>query len=806
MEHHPISSMASIIGFGLLLGLAGFAFIYALKMRFSQLMMGKRPEVRWDDIPTRIKNVFIYVVAQKRLPRNGYLYSGILHMFIFGAFMVLSVDTINFVTDGALQSLNKLGVIAFEQRFHLPFSGLYDLGGAYQVLADTFRFLCIVGLTMAFVNRTIIKPARLPLTRDAMYTIFFILGLMVFEVSQMGFEIALSGKTDVGHIWFSSLFASMVGGWETETLSIGFKVAWWLHLANLLAFTNYVPWSKHSHVFAAPLNIFFMSLEPRGALRKMDIDEPEEPETMEETFPVADTEGEPATFTITGEFDPGTVKVYAGKKKLRKSKFEFDDATGAITIPGDLLPEPGAEIRVEYEGPVAEMYFGARTLEDLSWKQLFDGLSCTECGRCTDNCPASMSGKPLKPMDIIVDIKHHLEDRFKVRDEEVNLAEDENLLLPGGIIDPDVLWSCTTCRACMEVCPVGNEHIPDIVDMRRYLTMSLGEVGHGGQGALKNMDRRANPWGMATSERAAWAEDMPEVKSWDAEQPSEYLYWVGCAGAYDDRAQKVTKNVSRLMDKAGVDFAILGNDEKCTGDSARRLGDEYLFQTLAKDNVETLNSSGVKKIVTHCPHCMNTLKNEYSQFGGDYEVIHHTELLSKLVSEGKLQPKAATEEKQKVVYHDSCYLGRYNEIYDPQRDILDAMPDVERVETKRNKQIGLCCGAGGGQMWMEMNIGERMNNVRTDELLTTEPKVIAVACNFCMTMVDDGVKAQGKEDDVKVLDLAELLAQRVLEPQQAAQPAVEAPSSEDAGDAQDSGTTTEAVTESGSIESAEATE
>ena len=291
-------------------------------------------------------------------------------------------------------------------------------------------------------------------------------------------------------------------------------------------------------------------------------------------------------------------------------------------------------------------------------------------------------------MDIIVDIKHHMEDRFKRRGEQLDLEGDESLLLPGGVIDPDVLWSCTTCRACMEVCPVGNEHIPDIIDMRRYLTMSLGEVGHGSQKALKAMESRANPWGMPTRERAAWAADVPEAKLWDPEQPSEYLYWVGCAGS-DDCAKKVTKSVTKLMAKAGVDFAILENDEKCTGDSARRLGDEYLFQNMAMENVENLNANGVKKIVTHCPHCLNTLKNEYAQFGGNYEVIHHSELLSKLVSEGKLVPKAQKEQSEKVVYHDSCYLGRFNEIYDPQRDIIDALPDVERVETKRNKQIGL---------------------------------------------------------------------------------------------------------------------
>ncbi|MEE2757183.1 MAG: heterodisulfide reductase-related iron-sulfur binding cluster [Myxococcota bacterium] len=776
-----ISGIPTIASFALLLMIAGGAFVMAIKMRFGQLMLGKRPEMRWNEFPDRIKNVFIYVVAQKRLPRNGYLYSGILHMFIFGAFMVLSVDTVNFVTDGILQTLGAFGLIEHTSTFHLPFSGAHDLGGAYQALADTFRFLCIVGLVMAFINRTVIKPERLPLTRDAMYTIFFILGLMVFEVAQQGFSIAHSGAQDVGHIWFSSIFASAVAGVDPATQAVGYKVAWWCHLVTLLAFTNYVPWSKHSHVFAAPLNIFFMSLEAKGAIRKMDLGLTDENSTTEE-FVVPEGEGD-LEFTLKNPAEDGGVTLYLGTKKFRKFKFNADN--NSVVIPDAKRPEAGVTLKAEYEPPSPE-YFGARNLEDLSWKQLFDGLSCTECGRCTDNCPASRSDKPLKPMDIIVDIKHHMEDRFNRRGEELDLDGDESLLLPGGVIDPDVLWSCTTCRACMEVCPVGNEHIPDIIDMRRYLTMSLGEVGHGSQKALKAMESRANPWGMPTRERAEWAKDVPEAKLWDPEQPSEYLYWVGCAGAYDDRAKKVTKSVTRLMAKAGVDFAILGNEEKCTGDSARRLGDEYLFQNMAMENVENLNANGVKKIVTHCPHCLNTLKNEYSQFGGDYEVIHHSELLSKLMSEGKLVPKADKEEKEKVVYHDSCYLGRYNEIYDPQRDIIDALPDVERVETKRNKQIGLCCGAGGGQMWMEMNIGQRMNNVRTDELLETEPKVIAVACNFCMTMLDDGVKSKDKADEVKVLDLAELLAQRVLDDEPESVSADTSSSPEAAGDVAES--------------------
>lgn len=695
MAHHPIASWLGVIAFALLMGAATFGVINAIRMRFKQVVQAKRPDIRWDALPQRFKNFMVYVMGQKRLPRNGYTYSGILHIFIFGAFVVLSVDTINFVMDGTLRMFDVFFGKPPGGPFHLPGSD-----GPYQALADTFRFLCIVGLGMALYNRLVIKPKRLHLSRDALITLSFIFGLMFFETLQMGAYMALHPAEAKGYVWWSGIFASLFSGMDVETQALIYKAAWWGHLANLLAFTNYVPWSKHSHVFAAPLNIFFMGVEPKGALRKM-------------------------------------------------------------------------EINVEDEANAPE-YFGARNLEDLSWKQVFDGLACTECGRCTDNCPASMSGKPLQPMHIILDIKHHAEARFKARGTPANLAEDFKTMLTTsdnkGIIDPDVLWSCTTCRACMEVCPVGNEHIPSIIDMRRFLTMGQGAVGHGADGALKKMERKGNPWGMNKRDRGKWAEGL-DIPLWDAEKPSEWLYWVGCAGSFDNRAQKVSKSVGRLMKKAGLDFAILGQEEGCTGDSARRLGDEYLFQNMATANVETLNSSGVKKIVTHCPHCYNTLKNEYPQFGGNYEVIHHSELLAKLMAEGKLKPEAAGDAAgQKVIYHDSCYLGRYNDIYDPQRDIIDAL-GVQRIEADRARQKGLCCGAGGGQMWMELDIGTRMNYVRTDELLAKKPDVIAVACNFCMTMVEDGVKKREQEEHVKVMDLAELLDRRI--PDAPAAPAAE---------------------------------
>ncbi len=685
--HHPVSNWLGVAAFTLILIVGILLFFLAIYLRFKQITQAKRPDVRWDQLGKRLSNVFTFVLGQKRLPANGYTYSGVLHIMIFGAFVVLSVDTVAFILDAKWEM--------FQVMFGTPAGEPFQLPGAYEFLADSFRFLCMVGLGMALVNRTIIKPPRLPLTRDAMYTLLFIFGLMLFEVLQMAFHLALHPEelAHSGHIWFSSLFGHAFSGMSNESLILGYQASWWAHLINLLAFTNYVPWSKHSHVFAAPLNIFFMSLEPHGAIRQMDFGDDEEMEEEEE---------------------------------------------------------------------LEEEIFGARNLEDLSWKQALDGLSCTECGRCTDNCPAARSDKPLKPMEIITGIKHHMVDRFKLKDETLNLAEDERAQLIPTTFEPDVLWSCTTCAACMEVCPVGNEHIPAIIDMRRYLSMTLGEVGHGAGNALKKIDRRANPWGMSKRDREVWLKDLEfEVPVLKKGVEAEYLLWVGCAGAFDDHGKKVSRAMARLLHKAGVDFAVLGKNEKCTGDSARRLGDEYLFQQMAEDNIKMFKKMKVQKIIATCPHCFNTLGNEYPQFGGNYEVIHHTDFLAQLLKEGKLKVKAQGDERSRVVYHDSCYLGRYNDRYDAQRNLLDAMPDVDRVESERNRQLGLCCGAGGGHMWMEMNLGERINYQRTDELMKTKADTIAVACNFCRTMIDDGVKARSKEEEVKVMDLAELLDIRV---------------------------------------------
>ena len=387
---HPIVAVGGAIAFGLFMIAAGIAFAYALKMRFGQLTMGKRPDVRWDELPTRVKNVFIYVLGQARLPKNGYLYSGILHIFIFGAFVVLSVDTVNFVTEGALKSL---GVFSGGWLQVLFTSRGRDSSHPYQALADTFRFLCIVGLMMAFINRTVIKPDRLPLTRDAMYTLFFILGLMVFEVTQQGFWLAYAfqdNETVHQHIWFSSLFATLVKDMDPDALKTGHQVSWWLHLVTLLAFRTMYLGASTVTCLLPPSTFSSCPWSRKAPLRKMDLGIDDEPELLNQTVTVDGVgEDEDFSFALEQPAEPSSVTLFVGEKKFRR--FSFDEENGTVTIASAKVPESGQVIRVEYEPP-APAYFGARTPEDLSWKQLFDGLSCTECGRCNDNCPAAMSG------------------------------------------------------------------------------------------------------------------------------------------------------------------------------------------------------------------------------------------------------------------------------------------------------------------------------------------------------------------------------------------------------------------------------
>lgn len=409
---------------------------------------------------------------------------------------------------------------------------------------------------------------------------------------------------------------------------------------------------------------------------------------------------------------------------------------------------------IDFEDESLEQ-FGVASVEQFSWKQLLDTDACIECGRCQEQCPASNTDKPLSPKELNLALGRHLAQsapalRTGADDGETVTGQ----ALTGDVIADDALWACTTCRSCEVHCPVVVEHVPRIVDMRRNLVMMESRFPQEAQTAFRGMENNFNPWGLGRSGRADWAQPL-EVPLLADRPEAEYLFWPGCAGAFDARARKVTTAVTEILQRAGVDFAILGTEEKCCGDTARRLGNEYLYATLAQENVETFNGYGVKKIITSCPHCLNTFRNEYPQFGGRYQVIHHSELLAELLQRGALTPQRPVAGV--ATYHDSCYLGRYNEIYSAQRAILQAVPGLECREMERSGEQGFCCGAGGGRMFLEEHQGKRINLERTDQALSVEPTVIATGCPFCLTMLTDGTKAREVEETVKTRDLAEIL-------------------------------------------------
>ncbi|MBZ5749941.1 (Fe-S)-binding protein [Metabacillus rhizolycopersici] len=591
---------------------------------------------------------------------------------------------------------------------HLPLGAVYPYFALFEEIVVA---MIIIAVVWAFHRRYIEKLVRLKRGWKSGLVLIFIGGLMISKTIAKGMEIIWLGKPLTGFELVASGIAFAISSLEPTVAGILFFVFWWLHLLFLLTFLVYVPQSKHAHLIAGPANVFLGRTHKVGQL----------------------------------------------------STINFDDETQEV--------------------------FGVNKIEDFNRKQLLDLYSCVECGRCTNMCPASGTGKMLSPMDLILKMRDHLTEKgaavtskspwlpkFAFNGTKENklalqgaaeVAAGYDVSLIGDVITEEEIWACTTCRNCEDQCPVMNEHVDKIIDLRRYLVLTEGKMDKDAGRAMTNIERQGNPWGINRKERENWRDarediEVPTVKELEKKgEEFDYLFFVGSMGSYDNRSQKIAQSFAKVLNEAGVKFAILGNKEKNSGDTPRRIGNEFLFQELANANIETFQKHDVKKIVTIDPHAYNTFKNEYPEFGLEgVEVYHHTELIFELIQEGKITPKYEVNET--IVYHDSCYLGRYNDVYDPPREILKAIPGVQVVEMERNREKGMCCGAGGGMMWMEEDTGQRVNVVRTQQALAVSPSVIGSGCPYCLTMLSDGTKAAEVEDNIQTLDIVEIVEKSIF--------------------------------------------
>ncbi len=740
---------------GLLMSAAAFAVAGWRAWWLLRLARTGQPAPgRLDGVPARLRAEVAEVFGQRKLLK--WSVPGLAHFFTFWGFVILGLTIVE--AWGAL----------FDPDFHVPLIGRWPVVG---FLEDFFAVAVLVGIGTFAVLRVRNAPARRQRASrfygSHMRAAWVILGmiaavvltLLPYRAAQINTGVFPFGDSPWAFAsWTLAKVLHPLGERANEIIETTFLLA---NVGVILAFLVIVVYSKHLHIATAPLNV--------GAKRV--------PDGLGALLPVTDAKGVPVDFSDPEKLDEDQV-------------------------------------------------FGRGKVEDFTWKGMLDFATCTECGRCQSQCPAWNTGKPLSPKLVIMDLRDHLfakapylldggkasadgtstaktgieeggtesHDRAGKDHADGHVPESGfgRLPTPGaaqagrplvgtaeefGVIDPEVLWSCTTCGACVEQCPVDIEHVDHIVDMRRYQVLVESAFPSEAGVMLRNIENKGNPWGMNARSREDWTQQVDfEVRKVEAGEPIpddvEYLFWVGCAGALEDRSRKVTVAFAELLHTAGVEFAILGSGETCTGDPARRLGNEFVFQMQAMENVETLNSIGAKKIVATCPHCFNTLANEYPQNGGNYEVVHHTQLLGRLVGEGRLTPVQPID--QLVTYHDPCYLGRHNKVYTPPREVLSTVPGLRQQEMHRCKERGFCCGAGGARMWMEEKIGKRINVERVDEALALDPDVVSTACPYCMVMLSDAVTAKQSageaREDVEVLDVAQILRRSLAAPTPAAEP------------------------------------
>ena len=704
--------LASIL---LLAGLGFFARTMNGRVR-SVLKLKPEPGNRLDRVGERVAALLKFGLGQRRMVDPEELLPGLMHVFVFGAFMVLTVRTVMlFVmafSSGALTVLTDLSDPWWQ--------GLDGLKTAYQgylFVKDVAAAGAVLGVCYFAYLRVVVKPARLTRSSEALLILAFIGGLMISEFIFGASHLRAQNVSFAGYEPVTSLTGSLLSFVPDGALHTLGVVSFWLHLTIILVFLNFLPIGKHFHVIVGLLNVFMKKL-------------------------------------------PAQPGISSSAK----------------------LPTPNLE----------KEEFGAKTFKDLTWKQALDMDTCTECGRCMTHCPTFLTQKPLTHKAVNQALKKwmwaHETELASGKDKEGKDFEFPALV--PTILQPETVWACTTCGWCEQACPVFIENVPRLIDMRRYKVQVEADFPPEVQRVFEGIERQGNPWGIGQDKRTEWEGDL-KIPKWGDGGTYEYLFFVGCAGAYDDRMKKVTRAFAKILLDAGVKFATLGAEETCTGDSARRAGNEYLFQTMAKMNVESWNAKGVKAVITQCPHCFNTIKNEYPDFGGSYRVISHTELINELLRDKRIKLSKVMQEK--ITFHDPCYLGRHNGVYDAPREALAAIPGLEVVEMQRSGRESFCCGAGGARMWMEEHVGTRINHARANEVALTlahakDPSVpfpdatdrkqpgqvgdykgpssgtVAVACPFCHTMLKDGLADTGRAETLKVKDVAELVAEAMEAP------------------------------------------